>query len=98
MHPLILRPEVEAEVEDAYRWYDKQSPGLGAEFVRVVDAAFESIQREPEVYPVKYRGARQVVLRRFPYTIFFIIHPSASIEVISCFHTSRNPRRWRSRV
>ncbi len=96
MQPLILRPE--AEVEEAYRWYEERSAGLGTEFIRVVDAALESIRRQPDLYPVKYKNARQVVLRRFPYSLYHIIQPDASIEVISCFHTSRNPRRWRSRV
>lgn len=98
MQPLILRPEAEAEVEEAYRWYEERSAGLGTEFIRVVDAALEPIRRQPDLYPVKYKNARQVVLRRFPYSLYYIIQPDASIEVTSCFHTSRNPRRWRSRV
>jgi plasmid stabilization system protein ParE len=98
MRSLILRPEAEAEVEEAYRWYEKQSAGLGTEFLRVVDAVMEAIRRQPELYPVKYKSARQVVVRRFPYCIYYIIQPDGGIEVISCFHTSKNPRRWRSRA
>jgi plasmid stabilization system protein ParE len=98
MRSLILRPEAEAEVEEAYRWYEKQSAGLGTEFLRVVDAVMEAIRRQPELYPVKYKKARQVVVRRFPYCIYYIIQADDSLEVISCFHTSKNPRRWRSRA
>jgi plasmid stabilization system protein ParE len=98
MRSLILRPEAEAEVEEAYRWYEKQSAGLGREFLRMVDAALEAIRRQPELYPLKYKSARQVVVRRFPYCIYYIIQPDGSIEVISCFHTSKNPRRWQSRA
>jgi plasmid stabilization system protein ParE len=98
MLALILRPEAEAEIEEAFRWYEERSAGLGAEFIGVVDSALESIRRQPELYPEKYKSARQVVLRRFPYSIFYIIQPDGSIEVTSCFHMSRNPRRWRSRA
>jgi plasmid stabilization system protein ParE len=98
MRPLILRPEAEAEVEEAYRWYEERGVGLGIEFIRMVDAALESIQRQPEFYPVKYKNARQLVVRRFPYSVYYIIRPDGSVEVLSCFHTSRNPWRWRSRA
>jgi hypothetical protein len=29
MPPLILRPAAEAEIEEAYRWYEGRGPGLG---------------------------------------------------------------------
>ena len=98
IRPLILRPEAEAEVEEAYRWYEERSAGLGAEFIRVVDASLASIARQPNHYPLKYKYARQVVLQRFPYSLYYIVQPDGSIEVISCFHMSGNPRRWRSRA
>jgi hypothetical protein len=34
---LILGPEAEAEIAEASDWYDRRSPGLGAEFVGAVD-------------------------------------------------------------
>ena len=58
MRPLILRPEAEADIEEAYRWYEQQSRGLGAEFLRAVDACLALITRQPELYPEKYKRAR----------------------------------------
>ena len=98
MRALILRPEAEAEVEEAFRWYEERDPGLGAEFLRMVDAALSGIRSHPKQYPQVHKAARQVVLRRFPFSLYFIIQPDESIEVISCFHGRRNPRRWRSRA
>lgn len=95
---LILRADAEAEVEDAYLWYEERDAGLGAEFIRAVDAVLTSIQRQPRLYPLQYKNARQAVLRRFPYNVYFIVRTDGSIEVISCFHTRRDPRRWRARV
>lgn len=97
MRPFILRPEAEADIEEAYRWYEKQGRGLGAEFLRAVDACLALIARQPELYPEKYKQARQAPLRRFPYSVYYVVQ-SNSIEVIACFHGRRNPRRWRSRV
>lgn len=98
MRRLILREEAEGEVEHAFHWYEDQSPGLGAEFLHVLEAALAAIQRNPEAFPLKYRSARQAVLRRFPYSLIFIIQVDGSVEVISCFHARRDPRRWRSRT
>jgi plasmid stabilization system protein ParE len=97
MRPLILRLEAEADIEEAFRWYEKQSHGLGAEFLRAVDACLALIARQPELYPEKYKHARQALLRRFPYSIYYVIQPN-TVDVLACFHERRNPRRWQSRV
>lgn len=72
MQPLIVRPAAEAEIEEAYRWYEGQRPSLGDEFARAVDACLASIRRQPEFYPEQYKRARRALLRRFPYAIFYL--------------------------
>jgi hypothetical protein len=34
---LIIRPEAELDLEDAFTWYESQEAGLGSEFVRAID-------------------------------------------------------------
>lgn len=97
MRPLILRPAAEAEIEEAYRWYEGQRPGLGDEFARAVDACLASIRHRPEFYSEQFQRARRALLRRFPYAIFYLIQDN-SIDVIACFHMRRDPRRWRARL
>ena len=48
---LIVRPEAEAEMTEAYNWYEDRVPGLGSEFLLCVDAVFSAIHREPQLYP-----------------------------------------------
>lgn len=95
--PLILRPAAEADIEDAFRWYEEQRPGLGAEFLLAVEAGPAAIEREPERVAPYHRQARRVLLRRFPYSLFYLVQPQ-SVEIIGCFHMRRHPRRWRSRL
>jgi plasmid stabilization system protein ParE len=80
-----------------FTWYEQQRPGLGPEFLRAVEAALAAIQRQPETYPAVYKRARRLVLRRFPYALFFVAD-GESIEVIACTHVRRHPGRWRKRV
>ena len=42
---VIVRPEARRELADAYHWYEDKRPGLGEEFLLVVDAAIEQIDR-----------------------------------------------------
>ena len=50
-HDLIIRPEAEAEMADAYAWYEQQVLGLGDQFLLSVDAVLQSIIRSPQQYP-----------------------------------------------
>lgn len=91
-----VRPQAGAELDEAAAWYAARSRGLGAEFVRVVDAAFSAIQRNPLQFPLVHGKVRRVVLRRFPYAILFT-EAEEVIVVLSVFHSRRDPKRWRSR-
>ena len=92
----VVRPEADAELDEAAEWYSVRSRGLGAEFVRVVDAAFSAIERNPLQFPRVYNQLRRVVLRRFPYSILFEVSEE-EIVVLSVFHSRRDPKRWKSR-
>ena len=37
-HKLIIRPEAEAELEEAFVWYEQQVAGLGSHFLLAIDA------------------------------------------------------------
>jgi hypothetical protein len=47
---LILAPEVEQDVSEAYEWYEQRRPGLGEEFLGCVDACIQHVCRSPEHY------------------------------------------------
>ncbi len=68
---LLVRPEAEADIADAYNWYRVQGAGLSSEFLRAVDACLSSIEREPLAYAIVHKQVRRALLRRFPYSIFF---------------------------
>ena len=63
---LILRPEAEAELTEAFEWYEARVPGLGLEFIRSVDSLLNSISRNPLSYPIIYKTIRRALTRKFP--------------------------------
>ena len=94
---LIIIPEAEQDVTDAYDWYQEQELGLGEEFLRCVDAAIQFIQRNPEMYGIAYESYRRVLVRRFPYAIFYE-YLEDSVIVYGIFQCSQNPKKWRNRL
>ena len=93
---LFVRPAAAADLEQAFRWYEAQRPGLGGEFLDAASATFEQILESPRRHRVVHRDTRRANLRRFPYGVFYRIR-GTEVIVVACFHASRDPRRWEAR-
>ena len=94
---LVIAPEAELEIAEAYVWYEGRRVGLGEEFLSSVDACLESIRRRPSIYPVVHQGYRRSLIRRFPYAVFYE-SLEATVTIYAVFHTSRDPDKWRQRL
>jgi plasmid stabilization system protein ParE len=91
---LIIAPEAEQDVADAFGWYEGRRLGLGEEFLGCVDACIQAIRRAPEMHSVVHETYRRALVRRFPYAIFYE-HAGETVTIYSVFHTSRDPDKWR---
>ncbi len=96
-HRLIIRPEAEAEMAEAFDWYEDRVPGLGSDFLLSVDAVIRAVLGNPEQYPQVHRNVRIALVRRFPYEVFFVADDTR-IVILSVFHAKRNPKRWQERI
>ncbi len=94
---LVIRPEAEAEMADAFDWYEDRMSNLGSEFLLCLDAVFSAIVRNPEQFPRVHRTAQRALTRRFPYGVFFAEDPER-VVVLSVFHVKRDPKRWQGRI
>jgi len=83
-------------LSEAYDWYQQREPELGAAFVREVDSCVKNIVLHPEMYPIVHKHVRQGLLRRFPYSVMYLIAGDAII-VLSVFHAARDPKVWKRR-
>jgi plasmid stabilization system protein ParE len=68
---IIVRPEAEREIQEAFDWYEERSEGLGAEFLRAADACLSAVQRTPEASQTAHSEVRRALLRKFPYALFY---------------------------
>lgn len=92
---LIILPEAEQDVAQAYMWYEKQEMGLGEEFLRCVDACVQFIHRNPEMYQIAHKNYRRAIVRRFPYVVFYELS-DITVTIYAVFHCSQDPKKWRS--
>jgi toxin ParE1/3/4 len=94
---LRLRKPAQADIADAARWYEARGKGLGAEFLRAVEACLSNIRRSPESHAHVHPRVRRALLRRFPYAVFYVLS-GQHIQVIACLHVRRQPGVWKSRT
>ena len=92
-----FRPEAVSELGEAVDWYEARSPGLGGEFLRSLDAALASVERDPFSHAIVHATARRVLLRRFPYSLIYEISHD-EILIVACIHGRRDPQRWQRRT
>ena len=97
MNRVNIQPQAQLEAGQAAVWYETQQTGLGIEFILELDAVVESAAESPEMYAMQFREARRVLVRRFPYAIYFI-YENDVVEIVAILHQQRESSLWQSRV
>jgi len=102
MRVLRIHAAAAEEAAEAAAWYEKERPGLGADFERAIDAALDLL--EQDIVPLTSapgvagtRGVRRLLLRRFPYAVV-VRERGPEIFVIAFAHHARRPGYWRDRL
>lgn len=99
MNGVAFHPEAQAELRDAARYYERQRSGLGKAFRLSIEAGLEAIAKAPLRYAVwQSTKVRFAVVRRFPYTIYFVTSDPESILIIAVAHTKQRPAYWQDRL
>ncbi len=80
------------DLEIAFAWYEEQRHGLGLEFLDCVEAAIETILQMPKLYAKHHAEFRRVLIRRFPFSIFYTLEQD-EIIVHAVFDNRQDPAR-----
>ncbi len=96
-YKIIIRPEAENDLREAFSWYEDRRLGLGYDFLLQVDAGMRFIERNPEVHPLEYKGARKHLIKRFPYKIIYLVEEE-KIIVLAVIHGKRRPSLLKKRL
>ena len=94
---IVLLPEAEEDLDAAFWWYEERDPGLGDEFLRCVEESLSRVAANPLMFPLRFDNSRRVLIRRFPYAIYFE-HDPETIVVQYVFHCAQDPGRISRRL
>lgn len=85
---VALRPSAGRDVADAHAYYNQH--GRGDAFLAALDQVLAQIGERPHMYPVIHADVRRALVRRFPYSVFFIVEPDRAV-VLAVHHHRRDP-------
>lgn len=102
MREVRVLHEAAIEATEAADHYEAERPGLGQQFEEPVHDSLQLLSED--MVPLASisrtltsKGIRQLIMRRFPYSII-VRRTDDSIEVVAFAHHARRPDYWRDRV
>jgi plasmid stabilization system protein ParE len=85
------------ELDDAFAWYERQSAGLGYEFLDELDRVVRRVSVYPDSCAELTHGLRRALLSRFPYGLVYG-RETDLIVIVAVAHLHREPRYWMDRL
>jgi len=95
-YKLSIRKEAEADIAEAYRYYESCREDLGEEFISCIDEALSRFENNPKQFRTVLEKVRRALVRKFLYGIYYTINEN-EIIVLAIIHARRNPKHWQSR-
>jgi len=90
----------EAALQDAeiiFDWYEEQLPGLGEKFILALEVANKDLLRSPFAFAKWKKDIRKMVMRKFPYKIFYKIKGN-TIVINTIAHVKRSNKFLKRRM
>lgn len=96
MREIRILPAVLQDVAEAAAWYDEQKyPGLWDRFLDTFYASLSHIQQDGEIYRAAYQDFRKILIRPFPYSVYYRLHSNTWIVTL-VMHAARKPSTARA--
>jgi toxin ParE1/3/4 len=92
-----FHPDAQGELVAAAQFYERQTEGLGLDFVLTVQRTYERLLEFPVAGPRFGRRLRRLLVPKFPYGLLYRIEPDR-IYIVAVMHLHRRPGSWRSRL
>lgn len=95
--PVVFLSGADADLQSAFNQFEDYHEGFGVEFMQAVEAHLSRAAMFPLLAPVYVGKVRRLVLRGFPYGIFYEPQPTRVI-VVAILDLRQNPERIRRRL
>lgn len=96
MNRLRFHSGARAEFRESALFYERELPGLGAEFVAEVERTIGFIVTRPNAGSPLWGNFRRTLVRRFPFAVIYRAKDE-TVYVVAIAHQRRRPNYWRAR-
>ena len=84
-----------SDIREITAWYNNQQAGLGKRFRDTIIKQINSLNVNPQLYAIRYKKIRCMLIKKFPYMVHFYINDEINtVEVLAVISTHRNPKVW----
>jgi len=82
------------EIEKVLDYYEKISIQLSVRFEEEVASTYAKLSVNP-FFRKRHEDFRAIPMLKFPFLLFYTIEENKKVvKIISCFHTSQNPKKY----
>lgn len=93
---LFITSEAEAEVLEAFLWYESRQTGLGSRFEKEVLETLNRVQVDPHSFTQVHGVKRRAGINHFPYGVYFQIN-GTEIFILAVVSYLRHPDVWKTK-
>ena len=86
---VVIQPEAEQDIDEAYNYLEGERQGLGFEFLADLAQIIEMLETSPKMFQVLLGNKRRAVIRRFKYSVIYLIRDK-TVYILAVFHSSRD--------
>ena len=97
MSKLIFLSAANSDLQQAINFYRQRSLVVARDFLDEVQRASTLLLDFPHACPIVRGEIRQKVLRRFPFSILYLIEDDLLV-VVAVMHHHRRPDYWNARI
>lgn len=94
-----IDPEALADIQEITVWYNEAKTKTGERFQETTIKQIDSLSKDPQIYSIRYKDIRCMLVKKFPYMVHFYINEvTKDVEVLAVISTHRNPKIWEEKT
>ncbi len=98
-YSIKIEAEALSDIQSITDWYNETQSGLGKRFQETVINQISSLNKNPQIYAIRYKEIRCLIVKKFPYMVHFYINDETlTIEILAVISTCQNPKIWEEKT
>ena len=91
-YKIKIEPEALTDIQTISNWYNEAQSGLGKRFQTTVINLINTLNKNPQIYAIRYKEIHCALIKKFPYMVHFYINDqNNTVEVLAVISTDRDP-------